>query len=150
MWHKRVVEKIEECGREFLLHAPLETSKMVFLGILQAFMGLIPIVIEGIYGRSWQPCLVGGTCRGALGEASTSPFFLVKDHVKLNFVLPWWSSLILFLSKASCTFPLVGGNFTWSTNRNPPSWSRIDMFLVYPDWEAKFPDLSQKRLTRLC
>jgi len=109
MWHKRVVEKIEECGREFLLHAPLETSKMVFLGILQAFMGLIPIVIEGIYGRSWQPCLVGGTCRGALGEASTSPFFLVKDHVKLNFVLPWWSSLILFLSKASCTFPLLEG-----------------------------------------
>jgi hypothetical protein len=46
--------------------------------------------------------------------------------------------------------PLVGGNFTWSNNRDPPSWSRIDRFLVSPDWEAQFPKVSQKRRQRLC
>jgi hypothetical protein len=30
------------------------------------------------------------------------------------------------------------------------SWSRIDRFLVSPDWEAKYPGLFQKRLHRLC
>jgi hypothetical protein len=42
--------------------------------------------------------------------------------------------------------PLTGGSFTW-TNL---SWSRLDRFLVSPDWEAKYPSLIQKRLPRLC
>jgi hypothetical protein len=32
--------------------------------------------------------------------------------------------------------PLVGGSFTWSSNQDLPSWSRIDIFLVSQDWEA--------------
>jgi hypothetical protein len=55
---------------------------MDFLRLLLGFMGLILIVIEGIYWRNWLACLVGGTCRGASGETSTSPIFLVKDRVK--------------------------------------------------------------------
>lgn len=31
---------------------------------------------------------------------------------------------------------LVGSNFTWSNNQDPPSWSRIDKFLSSPYWEA--------------
>jgi endonuclease/exonuclease/phosphatase family metal-dependent hydrolase len=38
----------------------------------------------------------------------------------------------------------------WSNNREQPSWSRIDRFLVSADWEAKCPDLVQKRFLRLC
>jgi len=56
------------------------------LRLLQV-LGLILIVIEGFYGRNWLACLVGGTCRGALGETSTSRDLLVKDWVKLTFVL---------------------------------------------------------------
>jgi hypothetical protein len=37
--------------------------------------------------------------------------------------------------------PLVGRNFMWSNNRDSPSWSRIDRFLVSLEWEAKFPNL---------
>ena len=36
-----------------LLRAPLETSKMVSLELLWVCMGLILIMIEGIYGWSW-------------------------------------------------------------------------------------------------
>jgi hypothetical protein len=42
----------------------------------------------------------------------------------------------------SMDHPLAGGSFTWSNNT---SWSRIDCFIVSLDWEAKYPDLLQKR-----
>ena len=42
---------------------------------------------------------------------------------------------------------LAGGLCTWSNSR---SWSRIDRFLVSPDWEARHPDVLQKRLLCLC
>jgi exonuclease III len=46
---------------------------------------------------------------------------------------------------------LVEGYFTWSNKQDPPSWLRIDRFLVSPEWETQFPDLSKKkRLPRLC
>jgi hypothetical protein len=45
--------------------------------------------------------------------------------------------------------PLVGENFTWSNNRDSLSWSRIDRFLLSPDWEAQFLDVSQRRLPRI-
>jgi endonuclease/exonuclease/phosphatase family metal-dependent hydrolase len=38
---------------------------------------------------------------------------------------------------------------TWSISNDPPMWSRIDRFLVSPGWEAQFPGVSQKRLSRL-
>jgi len=43
-------------------------------------------------------------------------------------------------------FPLAEGAFTWSRSFDPPIWFRIDRFLVSPDWEARFPVSSQKRL----
>jgi endonuclease/exonuclease/phosphatase family metal-dependent hydrolase len=46
--------------------------------------------------------------------------------------------------------PFLGGTFTWPNNREQSPWSRIDKFLVSPDWEDQFPDLVQKRLLRLC
>jgi hypothetical protein len=42
---------------------------------------------------------------------------------------------------------LSGGLCTWS---NSQSWSRIDRFLVSPEWEVRHPDLLQKRLLCLC
>jgi endonuclease/exonuclease/phosphatase family metal-dependent hydrolase len=46
--------------------------------------------------------------------------------------------------------PLLGGSFTWSNNQETSSWSRLDRFLVSPNWEVKCPGLLQKRLHRLC
>jgi endonuclease/exonuclease/phosphatase family metal-dependent hydrolase len=55
-----------------------------------------------------------------------------------------------FISKQGLmNFPLAGGSYTWSTSCDPLVWSRIDRFLVSPDWEARFPVASQKRLTCL-
>jgi hypothetical protein len=43
--------------------------------------------------------------------------------------------------------PLAGGQSTWS---NSTSWSRLDRFLVSPEWEIHYPGLFQKKLLRLC
>jgi hypothetical protein len=41
--------------------------------------------------------------------------------------------------------PLAGRSFTWSNNL---SWSRLDRFLVSPDWGVKYPGLFQTRVPR--
>ena len=43
--------------------------------------------------------------------------------------------------------PLAEGSFTWSNNT---SWSKIDRFIMLLDWEAMYPDLLQKRVSRVC
>jgi hypothetical protein len=43
--------------------------------------------------------------------------------------------------------PLAGGASTWSNNR---SWSRLNRFLVSPEWEFSYPRLMQKKLLRVC
>jgi hypothetical protein len=93
MWDRRFWRRSKSVWGNLLLPARLETLKMVSLGLLWVFMGLIPILIEGTYGRNWLVCLVGGIFRGALGETSTSPISLVKDRVKLVLVPLCWSSL---------------------------------------------------------
>jgi hypothetical protein len=37
---------------------------------------------------------------------------------------------------------MVGGGSTWSNNS---SWSRLDRFLVSPEWEFSYPGLLQKK-----
>ena len=52
-----------------------------------------------------------------------------------------------FISDQGLMDALARGTSTWSNNI---SWSRLDHFIVSPEWEAKYPDLLQKRLLRLC
>jgi hypothetical protein len=42
---------------------------------------------------------------------------------------------------------LAGGVSTWS---NSLSWSRLDRFLVSPEWDLCYPGLVQKKLLRVC
>lgn len=46
--------------------------------------------------------------------------------------------------------PLIGGAYNWSNSQDLPVWSKIDRFLVSPDFEFMFPSVSQKRLPCLC
>ncbi|GMJ05382.1 hypothetical protein HRI_004207400 [Hibiscus trionum] len=39
--------------------------------------------------------------------------------------------------------PLKGGAFTWSNNRDPPTFVRLDRFLVDTDFLEGFPELNQ-------
>jgi hypothetical protein len=44
--------------------------------------------------------------------------------------------------------PLVGGRFTWSSNQENPSMSRLDRFLVSPEWDTQFSTAVQSLLPR--
>lgn len=65
-----------------------------------------------------------------------------------------WLAMVLFFDfifyQAWWTSLFVGRIFIWSNNRESPSWSRIDRFLVSPALEAQFPSVSQRRPPRLC
>jgi hypothetical protein len=37
---------------------------------------------------------------------------------------------------------LVGGKFTWSNNQEEQIWSRIDRFLLSPEWEVHYPEVT--------
>jgi hypothetical protein len=52
------------------------------------------------------------------------------------------------LEQGFMDLPLLGGTFTWYNNWDHSSWSRIDRFIVSPNWEAKYHGLFEKR--RLC
>jgi endonuclease/exonuclease/phosphatase family metal-dependent hydrolase len=43
--------------------------------------------------------------------------------------------------------PLSGGMSTWS---NSLSWSRLDRFLVSTEWNLRYSNLVQKKLTQVC
>jgi hypothetical protein len=45
--------------------------------------------------------------------------------------------------------PRVVRNFMWSNNHDPPLWSKINWFLLSPNWEAQFLDVSQWWLPRV-
>jgi hypothetical protein len=55
----------------------------------------------------------------------------------------------LIFEQGLMDIPLVGSIYTWSNNCDHPTWSRLDRFLLYLDWEAHFLDVSQKRLPRV-
>jgi hypothetical protein len=46
--------------------------------------------------------------------------------------------------------PLGGGAFTRSISHDLPVWSRVDRFLISPEWEELFLVVSQRRLPNLC
>jgi hypothetical protein len=43
---------------------------------------------------------------------------------------------------------LSGRHFTWSNNRNPPTFKKLDRFLVSPDWDLHYNNLNVTGLSR--
>jgi len=75
--------------------------------------------------------------------------FQVRGLVVLAIPQLWKSFQTSFFMHNLVDLPLEGGQFTWSNNQEDQIWSRIDKFLVSPEWEKRFPEVIQKRLPRL-
>jgi hypothetical protein len=101
---------------------------------------------------SWLVC-VGGTCHCVLGPFR-GDFNVTRFPSERSGIARFCPTMMEFsdfiFEQSLMDLPLVEWTCTWSNNRDSPSWSRIDRFLVSPEWEAKFPHLFQKRLHRLC
>jgi hypothetical protein len=77
----------------------------------------MPWCIGGDFNVTRFPCDRSGEARFCPAMMEFSDF--ISEHGILN-------------------LPFARGSFTSS---NSTSWSRIDRFLVSPDWEAKYPGL---------
>jgi exonuclease III len=148
MWDNRVVEKVDVCLGNF-------TLAVSFRNVVDRFVW----AFAGVYGPNsdMDRSLLWDELAGILSWWSL-PWCIGGDFNAARFPSersgegnrPAMREFFDFIFELGLMdFPLVGGAFTWSRTFDPPVWSRIDRFLVSPDWEARFPVSSQKRLPRL-
>ena len=137
-WDKRVIEKDDEATGECVVSCKFrnvaDCFKWVFSGVYGTSNDLArKFLWEELAGvHSWLSLPRGiaerkGATRISSGMGDFSEF--ISDHALID-------------------FPLEGGSFTWSNNHTPPSMSRLDKFLVSPEWDGHFPCLSQRLLPR--
>jgi hypothetical protein len=149
LWDKRVVEKIEDC---FGVYSLAVKFRFIEDNTLWAFAGVYGpnhardrrILWDELAGlMSWwiMPWCIGG-------DFNVTRFSSERSGVACRMAM---SDFSVFLHEQGLLdLPLAGGLFTWSLAQVPPKWSRIDRFLISPDWEARFPGVVQKRLPRIC
>ncbi|KAG6669188.1 hypothetical protein CIPAW_01G225900 [Carya illinoinensis] len=147
MWDKRVMMKREEFIGEYTVAVSL---KMVEDNFLWAFAGIYGPNVDNIRHQLWEeiarvhswwdlPWCIGGDFNitrfpsERSGDSRTRP------------AMTEFSDCIFELNLVD--LPLIGGPFTWSNNQ---TWSRLDRFLISPEWECQYPDVCQRRLPRLC
>jgi exonuclease III len=150
MWDKRIVEKIDVFVGEYVLACSFrsveEDFSWAYAGVygpnLDAFRSSLWDELAGLiswWEMSW--------CIG--GDFNVIRFPMERSSgVRLNSSMLEFSDFIF--EQGLMDLPLAGGLFTWSNNQENPIWSRLDRFLISPEWDAKFPGTLQKRLSRLC
>jgi len=148
LWDKRVVEKVDVCVGRFTLAVSLRNVDDHFeWGFVGVYGPNCRVDRRGLWDElagimSWWslPWCIGGdfnTTRFPSERSGVGSVSAMRDFCD-------------FISdQGLMDFPLAGGSYTWSISDDPPVWSRIDRFLVSPDWEDRFPEASQKRLPRL-
>jgi hypothetical protein len=147
MWDRRVVTKIEVCLGNYVAAC---SFRNVGDGLVWAFAGVYGPTCNSLRRFLWEelagllsywdlPWCIGGDFNatifhnersgGAGYRRAASEFAdFIGDHGLMD-------------------LPLGGGMSTWS---NSLSWSRLDRFLVSPDWEMGYPGLVQRKLLRVC
>jgi hypothetical protein len=147
MWDRRVVEKMEMYVGEFVVACSFrnvaDSFSWAFAGVYGPhYISSRRLLWEELAGlMSWWelPWCIGGDFNVTRfpNERSGDGRFRSDMMDFSDFIS----------EQGLMDLPLAGGTFTWS---NLSSWSRLDRFLVSPDWEAKYPGLLQKRMPRLC
>jgi hypothetical protein len=147
MWDRRVVSRIDSCLGNFVVACNFRNLDD---GLEWAFAGVYGPNRDHLRWRLWEelaglisiwevPWCIGGDfnvtlflnerLRGAAHRSAVADF--------ANFVA----------EQGLMDLPLEGGDATWS---NSVSWSRLDRFLVSPEWEFSYPGLLQRKLLRVC
>jgi endonuclease/exonuclease/phosphatase family metal-dependent hydrolase len=146
MWDRRVVSRIDSCLGRFVVACKFRNVED---GLVWAFAGVYGPNRDHVRRRLWEelagllilwevPRCIGGDFNVTLyfderlrGDTHRSA---VADFA--NFVA----------EQGLMDLPMAGGESTWSNNL---TWSRLDRFLVAPEWEFCYPALLQKKLLRV-
>jgi hypothetical protein len=147
LWDRRVVSRIDSCMGNFVVACKF---KNVDDGLVWAFAGVYGPNRDNLRWRLWEelaglisiwevPWCIGGDFNVTLflDERSRSAAHRPAVAAFADFVV----------EQGLMDLPMAGGVSTWSNYR---SWSRLDRFLVYPEWEFSYPGLVQKKLLRVC
>jgi hypothetical protein len=147
MWDRRVVSKIDECLGSYVAAC---SFKNVEDGLVWAFAGVYGPNRSTFRRSLWDelagvmslwdiPWCVGGDFNVTLFRSESS------GGASRSYATSDFADFIA--DQGLMDLPLAGGVSTWANSR---SWSRLDRFLVSPDWEMSFPGLVQKKLLRVC
>jgi hypothetical protein len=147
MWDRRLVSKIGDCLGNYVVAC---SFRNVEDGFLWAFAGVYGPNSNGLRRFLWEelagllsiwamPWCIGGDFNATifLRERSGGAGFRRAASEFADFIM----------DHGLMDLPLGGGVSTWS---NSLSWSRLDRFLVSPDWEMGYPGLVQRKLLRVC
>ncbi|KAF5471907.1 hypothetical protein F2P56_008670 [Juglans regia] len=146
MWDRRMVEKVEDYIGRYMVAC---SFKSVLDGFMRAFAGVYgPNVdvdrrllwdeIAGVHGWWELPWCIGGDFNVVRFQSESF------GNRRLRPASLEFSKCIFDLNLID--LPLAGGPATWSNNQ---TWTRLDRFLISPEWERHFSDVWQKRLVRL-
>ncbi|KAG6646425.1 hypothetical protein CIPAW_07G008100 [Carya illinoinensis] len=146
LWDRRVVERVEEfignytvaCSFKSIADNYLWAFAGVYGANLDKDRSLLWDELVGIHNWWDLPWCIGGDFNVVRfpSEASGSR--------RLRPAMEAFSECIFDLNLID--LPLAGGTATWSNNQ---SWSRLDRFLISPEWECHFPEVWLKRLPRI-
>jgi hypothetical protein len=135
MWDRRVVTKIDECLGRYVVAC---SFRNVEDGMIWAFAGvygpnninyrrLLWDELAGLMSLWDMPWCIGGDFNATIFHSERSGGAGLRSAA-LDFAD--------FISdQGLMDLPLAGGVSTWANSR---SWSRLDRFLVSPDWEMCF------------
>jgi hypothetical protein len=147
MWDRRVVSKIEDCLGNYVVAC---SFRNVEDGFLWAFAGIYGPNNNGLRRFLWEE-LAGLMSIWALpwciGGDFNATIFLRERSGGTGFRRAASEFADFIVDHGLMDLPLGGGVSTWS---NSLSWSRLDRFLVSPDWEMGYPGLVQRKLLRVC
>ena len=148
MWDKRVVEKLDDAVGYFSVSCKfrnVEDQKVwMFSGVYEPVIDrdrrLMWDELAGI--RSWWdvPWCLGGDFNVVR--------FPSEKVGSVNFTAAMYDFSNFISDHGLVDFPLIGGIFTWSNNREISSMSRLDRFLFSADWNEGITNISQKRMVR--
>ncbi|GMI68854.1 hypothetical protein like AT1G43760 [Hibiscus trionum] len=84
---------------------------------------------------SQLPCCLGG---------DFNLFLTPEEKMGLSLNLGLMSAFQIFVSMANLIdLPLCGGRYTWYNNRDPPTFIRLDRFLIMAEFCLQFPGIKQ-------
>jgi hypothetical protein len=146
MWDRRVVSKVDACQGNYVAAC---SFRNVDDGMEWAFAGVYGPTRDALRRLMWEE-LAGLMCLWELPWCIGGDFNVTLFHNERSGRVRR-RAVAAFADFAAemglMDLPLAGGVSTWANNL---SWSRLDRFLVSPEWELSYPGLMQKKLLRVC
>jgi hypothetical protein len=147
MWDRRVVSKIDVCLGSYVAAC---SFRNVEDGLVWAFAGVYGPNRDNLRRRLWEE-LAGLMSLWDMPWCIGGDFNVTLYHSERSGVVTRRRAVAVFADfieeQGLMNLPLSGGISTWS---NSSSWSRLDRFLVSTEWDLRYPDLMQRKLTRVC